>query len=47
MALLLQVHYNSVYPVDDPPGPLPNDKVLGSRRLFQLLFGDGSSLLQV
>jgi hypothetical protein len=33
------VHYNSLYHADDPPPPLPDDKLLGSRRLHSLLFG--------
>ena len=36
---LLQVHYNSVYPADDPPQPPPSEKLLGSKRLYNLLFG--------
>jgi hypothetical protein len=39
----MQVHYNSVYPSDDPPPPLPDDKLLGSRRLHSLLFGGAPS----
>lgn len=35
----LQVHYNSLYPESEPPPPLPDDKLLGSRRLHSLLFG--------
>ncbi|KAI3424973.1 hypothetical protein D9Q98_008354 [Chlorella vulgaris] len=34
-----EVHYNSLYHADDPPPPLPDDKLLGSRRLHSLLFG--------
>jgi hypothetical protein len=33
----LQVHYNSLFPKAEPPGPLPHDKLLGSRRLYNLL----------
>jgi hypothetical protein len=36
----LQVHYNSVYMADDPPAPLPSEKLFGSRRLYNLLFRD-------
>lgn len=33
----LQVHYNSLFPKAEPPGALPHDKFLGSRRLYNLL----------
>lgn len=36
---LMQIHYNSVYSADEPPPPLPAEKLLGSRRLWALLWG--------
>ena len=41
---LPQVHYNSVYPADEPPAPLPSEKLFGSRRLYNLVFGDSAPL---
>lgn len=35
----VQIHYNSVYSADEPPPPLPAEKLLGSRRLWTLLRG--------
>ena len=35
----LQLHYNSLYEAEAPPPPVPDDKLLGSRRLYSLLFG--------
>eukprot|EP00887_Chlorella_sp_A99_P002213 scaffold21.g2213.t1 len=37
-----RVHYNSLYPAEEPPGELPGEKLLGSRRLYSLLFGPPS-----
>lgn len=34
--LLLQVHYNSIYPSNAPPEKVPRSKVLGSRKLHRL-----------
>ncbi|GAB4821497.1 hypothetical protein N2152v2_008543 [Parachlorella kessleri] len=35
-----EVHYNSVYMQEDPPAPLPSEKLFGSRKLYNLLFRD-------
>ncbi|CAL8470675.1 g10217 [Coccomyxa elongata] len=35
-----EVHYNSVFPRAEPPPQLPNDKTLGSRRLYHILHGE-------
>jgi hypothetical protein len=32
-----QVHYNSIYGVSDQPPEAPKDKLLGSKRLYNLL----------
>ncbi|PRW45646.1 OTU domain-containing protein isoform X1 [Chlorella sorokiniana] len=43
LAFWAEVHYNSLYPESEPPPPLPEDKLLGSRRLYNLLWGSPGS----
>ncbi|KAL4443969.1 hypothetical protein ABPG75_011706 [Micractinium tetrahymenae] len=39
LSFFAEVHYNSAYSADEPPPPLPAEKLLGSRRLWALLLG--------